>query len=59
MRAVGDTLMREPGSDAAPMLRLLKEADGLDGQKGDPHSFRARGQLRQPLVLIGTEGESL
>lgn len=55
-RAVGDTLMREPGSDAAALLRLLKEADGLDGQKGDPHSFRASGQLRQPLVLIGPDG---
>ena len=58
-RAVGDTLMREPGSDAAALLRLLKEADGLDGQKGDPHSFRASGQLRQPLVLIGPDGELL
>ena len=51
-RAVGDTLMREPDADAESLLRLLKEADGLDGQKGDPHSFRASGQLRQPLVLV-------
>ncbi len=56
-RAVGDTLMREPGADAASLLRLLKEADGLDGQKGDPHSFRKSGQLRQPLVLVGSAGE--
>ena len=33
--------MREPDTDAESLLRLLKEADGLDGQKGDPHSFRA------------------
>lgn len=58
-RAVGDTLMREPGADGAALLRLLKEADGLDGQKGDPHSFRSSGQLRQPLVLVGPDGELL
>lgn len=58
-RAVGDTLMREPGADAGALLRILKEADGLDGQKGDPHSFRASGQLRQPLVLVGEGGELL
>ena len=58
-RAVGDTLMRDPGADASELLRLLKEADGLDGQKGDPHSFRTSGQLRQPLVLVGANGELL
>ena len=58
-RAVGDTLMREPASDAAALLEALKQADGLDGQKGDPHSFRASGQLRQPLVLVGAAGELL
>ena len=58
-RAVGDTLMREPSVDADGLLRLLKEADGLDGQKGDPHSFRPSGQLRQPLVLVGANGELL
>lgn len=58
-RAVGDTLMREPGADGAALLRLLKEADGLDGQKGDPHSFRSSGQLRQPLVLVGPDGDLL
>ncbi len=55
-RAVGDTLMRHPGADAATLLRLLKTSDGFDGQKGDPHSFRASGQLRQPLVLVGPDG---
>lgn len=58
-RAVGDTLMREPGADAPALLRLLQEADGLDGQKGDPHSFRRGGQLRQPLVLVSPDGELL
>lgn len=58
-RAVGDTLMREPASDAAALLEALKQADGLDGQKGDPHSFRASGQLRQPLVLVGDGGKLL
>ena len=58
-RAVGDTLMRDPASDAAALLEALKQADGLDGQKGDPHSFRASGQLRQPLVLVGAAGELL
>ena len=58
-RAVGDTLMREPESNAAALLESLKQADGLDGQKGDPHSFRASGQLRQPLVLVGPAGDLL
>ena len=58
-RAVGDTLMRERNEDAASLLRSLKEADGFDGQKGDPHSFRASGQLRQPLVLVGPDGALL
>ena len=58
-RAVGDTLMRQPASDAAALLESLKQADGLDGQKGDPHSFRASGQLRQPLVIVGPAGELL
>ena len=55
-RAVGDTLMRDQNRDAASLLRSLKAADGLDGQKGDPHSFRASGQLRQPLVLVSPDG---
>ena len=59
VRSVGDTLMRNPGSDAAGLLRSLKEADGLDGQKGDPHSFRSSGQLRQPLLIVGPAGELL
>ena len=58
-RAVGDTLMREPGADAERLLRLLKKAEGLDGQKGDAQSFRASGQLRQPLVLVGSSGALL
>lgn len=58
-RAVGDTLMRDPAANATALLRSLKEADGLDGQKGDPQSFRASGQLRQPLVLVGPEGRLL
>lgn len=58
-RAVGDTLMRHPGADAAQLLRLLKESGGFDGQKGDPHDFRASGQLRQPLVLVGPDGSLL
>ena len=58
-RAIGDTLMRNPGADPSTLLRLLHEADGLDGQKGDPHSFRASGQLRQPLVIVGPAGELL
>ena len=58
-RAVGDTLMRDPSSDAGALLGALKEADGLDGQKGDPHSFRASGQLRQPLVLVDPSGDLL
>lgn len=58
-RAVGDTLMRHPGADAAELLRLLKESSGFDGQKGDPHNFRASGQLRQPLVLVGMDGSLL
>ena len=58
-RAVGDTLMREPSADARRLLELLKQADGFDGQKGDAHSFRDSGQLSQPLVLVGPDGELL
>lgn len=55
-RAVGDTLMREGSNDPASLLRSLKASQELDGQKGDPHSFRASGQLRQPLVLVNADG---
>ncbi len=58
-RAVGDTLMRASDADAGALLGLLRKADGLDGQKGDPHSFRASGQLRQPLMLSGPDGALL
>ena len=55
-RAVGDTLMRNPAAGPGELLESLKRADGLDGQKGDPHSFRASGQLRQGLVFVSPEG---
>lgn len=57
-RAAADTLMRNPDADAAKLLQLLKE-DEFDGQKGDPHSFRANGQLRQPLMIVSSAGELL
>ena len=57
-RAVADTLMRNPGADSAKLLQLLK-ADEFDGQKGDPHSFRENGQLRQPLVIVSADGKLL
>ena len=57
-RAVADTLMRNPDADSAKLLQLLKE-DEFDGQKGDPHSFRENGQLRQPLMIVSGEGELL
>ncbi len=59
VRAVADTLMRNPAADGAALVGLLKAADGFDGQKGDPQSFRASGQLRQPLVLVGPSGALL
>ena len=46
--------MRNPGADSAKLLQLLKE-DEFDGQKGDPHSFRKNGQLRQPLVIVSAD----
>ena len=58
-RAVADTLMRNPGADASELLETLKGDSEFDGQKGDPHSFRQSGQLRQPLVLISSDGELL
>ncbi len=57
VRAVSETLIRDPDADAASLLRSLREADGLDGQKGDPLSFRNSGQLRQPLVLVNETEE--
>lgn len=59
VRAVADTLMRHPAADGPALVGLLKAADGFDGQKGDPQSFRASGQLRQPLVLVGPSGALL
>lgn len=58
-RAVGDTLMRERSESPSALLRDLKAAEGLDGQKGDPQSFRASGQLRQGLVLVDPDGKLL
>ncbi len=58
VRAVADTLMRNPGADSVKLLQLLKE-DEFDGQKGDPHSFRKNGQLRQPLMIVSDKGKLL
>ncbi len=57
-RAVADTLMRNSEAGPAELVALLRAGE-FDGQKGDPHSFRKNGQLRQPLMIISSTGELL
>ena len=57
-RVAADTLMRNTDAGPAELVALLKDGE-FDGQKGDPHSFRKNGQLRQPLMIISSTGELL
>jgi len=52
VKLVSDTVAREQTAEAATLLSALRERLAFDGQKGVDLSFRADGQLRQPLLLV-------
>lgn len=52
VKLISDTVAREQTADAATLLTALRERLAFDGQKGVDLSFRADGQLRQPLLLV-------
>ena len=52
VKLVSDTVARLRASDPAAVLAALRKDLAFDGQKGVDMSFRANGQLRQPLLLI-------
>ncbi len=52
VKLLSDTVAREESAAPAVLLEALRTRLAFDGQKGVDMSFRADGQLRQPLVLI-------
>lgn len=56
VRMVADAVFRTQSGEATAVLRYLREEMEFDGNKGPAHSFRATGQLRQPL-MIAVENE--
>ncbi len=52
VKLLSDTVAREQTAEGAALLTALRERLAFDGQKGVDLSFRADGQLRQPLLLV-------
>lgn len=52
VKLLSDTVAREQAASAATLLDALRSRLAFDGQKGVDMSFRADGQLRQPLLLV-------
>jgi hypothetical protein len=52
VKLLADTVARTQSTDAAVMLKYLKNDITFDGQKGDSSTFRDTGQLRQLLLLV-------
>lgn len=52
VKLLSDTVAREQTADGTALLTALRERLAFDGQKGVDLSFRADGQLRQPLLLV-------
>jgi len=52
VRIIADTVIRKRPADAAALLQRVRTELAFDGQKGVLMSFRATGQLRQPLLLV-------
>lgn len=53
VKVIADSLAQQPAADAGALLGALRRDDlAFDGQKGADLSFRATGQLRQPLLLV-------
>jgi len=51
-RVIGEAALRGEGAGAAEIEAFLRERLRFDGQKGTSLTFRANGQLRQPLYLV-------
>lgn len=52
VKLVSDMVAREQTAAAPVILAALRTKLAFDGQKGTDMSFRADGQLRQPLLLV-------
>ncbi|HDY84699.1 hypothetical protein LCGC14_0558160 [marine sediment metagenome] len=52
VKLLADTVARTNSTDAAVMLKYLKNDITFDGQKGASSTFRDTGQLRQLLLLV-------
>lgn len=52
VKLLSDTVARTQNSDAAVMLKYLKNDIAFDGQKGAGATFRDTGQLRQLVLLV-------
>lgn len=52
VKVVSDTIARSQSAAGAELLAALRGDLAFDGQKGSELSFRADGQLRQPLLLV-------
>lgn len=58
-RIMAEAVVRTSSSDPADIIVYLNDSLVFDGQKGATHNFRPNGQLRQPLLLVDSEGELL
>ena len=52
VKLISDLIAREQTADGRKLLKALRGDLKFDGQKGTEMSFRATGQLRQPLLLV-------
>lgn len=52
VKLLSDTVARTKNTDAAAMLKYLKNNIKFDGQKGASSTFRDTGQLRQLVLLV-------
>lgn len=52
VKLISDLIAREQTADGRKLLKALRTDLKFDGQKGTEMSFRATGQLRQPLLLV-------
>ncbi len=52
VKMISDAVARDNTVDSSKMLDFLKTSLAFDGQKGLNMSFRATGQLRQPVLIV-------
>lgn len=55
VKLISDLIAREQTADGQKLLKALRTDLKFDGQKGIEMSFRATGQLRQPLLLVAED----